>query len=466
MKLITLYITVFFYLFIACNGQTNKSKKAELDMEENETEFLEKILNKEGYVLKQDVFDQKTKSLLGLSTDTLDIGYSNIYINGEESDYVISKKGKFIKLGQDLLQDLDSIEYQVLTQKKALPYISDFICLNKIIFNDDLTSILSIVKNKDLASDIVVLFNYEKNDILIDTAIKNLDQINEQPAYYIKSLLVYNDVNKNNLIREKLLKRIAEKDIYIITSLIDYLMKNDSKIKINEEWKTKCYAQLMNFLLEYDLKENHLDLNDRLGYWQLERLYNHNKQLEKIFSKNKFYDFPLLKEATNDYNVLSSDDRSENNEQNYIIQDPDGYTNLRKEKNTTSEVLQKVKSGEEVDVLDNTGDWWKVKTQEGKTGYIHKSRIKSYNHSVSVLRIYDRSDFNSFSKEIQPKGEVEYVNKVNGWDFIKVDGTVGYIPTEEQKEAFANKPKRTNSFLADDEPELMKKKGFWDNLFG
>lgn len=63
-------------------------------------------------------------------------------------------------------------------------------------------------------------------------------------------------------------------------------------------------------------------------------------------------------------------------EQIEIIRDPDGYTNLRKDKNTSSDILQKVKSGEHIEVLDNTGDWFLVKTKEGKEGYIHKSRIK------------------------------------------------------------------------------------------
>ncbi|WP_123873438.1 SH3 domain-containing protein [Chryseobacterium piscium] len=61
----------------------------------------------------------------------------------------------------------------------------------------------------------------------------------------------------------------------------------------------------------------------------------------------------------------------------YYIQDPDGYTNLRKEKNTTSEVLQKINSGENIDVLDNSGDWFLVKTKSGKEGYVHKSHVKS-----------------------------------------------------------------------------------------
>ncbi len=60
----------------------------------------------------------------------------------------------------------------------------------------------------------------------------------------------------------------------------------------------------------------------------------------------------------------------------HVIQDPDGYTNLRKEKNATSEILQQIKSGMSIDVLDDTGDWYLVETIEGNKGYVHKSRIK------------------------------------------------------------------------------------------
>jgi len=61
----------------------------------------------------------------------------------------------------------------------------------------------------------------------------------------------------------------------------------------------------------------------------------------------------------------------------YYINDPDGYSNLREEKSSSSEVLQKIKSGEHIEVIDNSDDWFLVKTKEGKTGYIHKSRVKS-----------------------------------------------------------------------------------------
>ncbi|WP_310555767.1 SH3 domain-containing protein [Flavobacterium sp.] len=59
------------------------------------------------------------------------------------------------------------------------------------------------------------------------------------------------------------------------------------------------------------------------------------------------------------------------------IQDPDGYTNLRKEKSTTSPVLEKVKTGESVEVIEQSGDWFLVKTKAGNQGYVFKTKIKS-----------------------------------------------------------------------------------------
>ena len=60
----------------------------------------------------------------------------------------------------------------------------------------------------------------------------------------------------------------------------------------------------------------------------------------------------------------------------YYIEDPDGYSNIRADKSTSSKILGKVKSGEKIDVLDDTSNWYLIKTKEGLKGYVHKSRIK------------------------------------------------------------------------------------------
>jgi SH3-like domain-containing protein len=147
---------------------------------------------------------------------------------------------------------------------------------------------------------------------------------------------------------------------------------------------------------------------------------------------------------------------------NNHIEDLDGYTNLRKEKHTQSEILQKVKTGEKIEVLDNTGDWFLVKTKEGKTGYIHKSRVKSGNNSShsTTYKLYDRPDFSSFSREVIAKGEIETVHNIEGWDFVKVNGVTGYLPREETKEQqkVANNHKHT--FLAEEDEIKPEKKGF------
>ena len=79
----------------------------------------------------------------------------------------------------------------------------------------------------------------------------------------------------------------------------------------------------------------------------------------------------------NERNKKCRIENNSNENKQYFIQDSDGYTNLRKDKTSTSEILQKIKSGEHIEVLDNTGDWFLIKTKEGKEGYVHKSRIKT-----------------------------------------------------------------------------------------
>ncbi|KXK56760.1 MAG: Bacterial SH3 domain protein [Chlorobi bacterium OLB5] len=63
-----------------------------------------------------------------------------------------------------------------------------------------------------------------------------------------------------------------------------------------------------------------------------------------------------------------------------IINDPDGFTNIRYQPNTNSEILDKIIDGEEFQVIvDLSKDWWKVKTKKGIIGYVHKSRVRLFN---------------------------------------------------------------------------------------
>ena len=58
----------------------------------------------------------------------------------------------------------------------------------------------------------------------------------------------------------------------------------------------------------------------------------------------------------------------------YAINDPDGYTNLRKGKGVDTPVVGRLKNKEKVNVLNDSGEWWEVQYGTSK-GYIHKSRL-------------------------------------------------------------------------------------------
>jgi len=57
----------------------------------------------------------------------------------------------------------------------------------------------------------------------------------------------------------------------------------------------------------------------------------------------------------------------------YKIQDPDGYTNLRKEPNGS--IIKKIYTSEKFEVIGTEGKFKKVKLSDGTIGYIHESRV-------------------------------------------------------------------------------------------
>ena len=60
------------------------------------------------------------------------------------------------------------------------------------------------------------------------------------------------------------------------------------------------------------------------------------------------------------------------------IDDPDGYTNVRKEPISTSEIIYKIYEGESFFLLDTSSLWWTV-ISKNDTGFIHRSRVKITN---------------------------------------------------------------------------------------
>lgn len=64
-----------------------------------------------------------------------------------------------------------------------------------------------------------------------------------------------------------------------------------------------------------------------------------------------------------------------------VINDPDGYTNIRSGHGTEYSIIYRIVEGEIFYTIPQNGNWWPVRTENNMTGYIHKSRIKLINNS-------------------------------------------------------------------------------------
>lgn len=61
-----------------------------------------------------------------------------------------------------------------------------------------------------------------------------------------------------------------------------------------------------------------------------------------------------------------------------VIDDPDGFTNLRAERDAKSAIVATVKREEVFTFVAAEADWFKVTLGSGKKGYMHSSRIRLY----------------------------------------------------------------------------------------
>lgn len=62
-----------------------------------------------------------------------------------------------------------------------------------------------------------------------------------------------------------------------------------------------------------------------------------------------------------------------------VIDDKDGFTNLREQPNSEANIVAKVFENEVFIVKSMDGNWWEIELQNGVRGFMHKSRIKIQN---------------------------------------------------------------------------------------
>lgn len=86
-----------------------------------------------------------------------------------------------------------------------------------------------------------------------------------------------------------------------------------------------------------------------------------------------------------------------------MIDDPDGYTNIRAMPSTSAEIVGRVNAGEAFTTYEQSGQFWQVRTADGVTGYMARSRIRLLRDGVPVASApvaADRSDGKQTAEEL------------------------------------------------------------------
>lgn len=76
------------------------------------------------------------------------------------------------------------------------------------------------------------------------------------------------------------------------------------------------------------------------------------------------------------YNTFHNDEKKQLSHQRLgIIYDKDGWTNLRQLPSTSSKAITRLVNNTEISILNESGNWYQVQTQNNLTGFIYKENF-------------------------------------------------------------------------------------------
>lgn len=147
--------------------------------------------------------------------------------------------------------------------------------------------------------------------------------------------------------------------------------------------------------------------------------------------------------------------------------------NVRSENNTSSTIISKLSSGEEVAVVESKDGWYKIKLSNGKEGWISSSyaSLKS-GYAVGIVgndkvNLRQGASLESTSIGTLSKGtEVSVVEKNGDWYKVDLNGQEGYVYVslitlkEEKKSVTRGDSSRLNTLYEVANDKLGKKYAF------
>ena len=198
------------------------------------------------------------------------------------------------------------------------------------------------------------------------------------------SILFYN--NKKRGIRKRLIKQIYEQcannrdDFKDFEGIVTSFSWTFDVLEYDVNVKDQCLAYLVTLMMDYDDKNRAAILEPRgsKAFEYLEYFLRQFPDIESRLKKHNFYDNNRLEELVASIHSVQETETANgfnNKVASHFIYDSDGYCNLREKGGTSARIIGRIPSDTPVRVLEADGEWWKVSTNDGKTGYVHKSRI-------------------------------------------------------------------------------------------
>ncbi len=357
-------------LSIGCTTQEKDHNKNEYFVMESKT-IIEGLKQNNFKQIDEATFNEKCLKYFGVNiadTDetTLTVGRNGYVIFRQEA--CLSATTESVFLNPDATKDMFT-EMEVLAQFQSNknPIIQKIIAYNKLLFNDEPNASHYFMKNLDDANEVVIDFNYEQNTIITNYVINNLDV--ENVDFETIQNMLFNPSGKFRLEFNQKITNKRNKEF-----LFDYATRMAEFWEETPNFKDKITATLF-FLNELDYPEKVVSIHEKYNLSLLEMLDLKDDKIVNMLIAQKSLE-PKIRQLINDYKSLK-----EMNDETPIwgqISDTDGYVNIRKSDDPKSAIIEKINDGEKVEVFPTEKNMWLIKNHAGKTGYVHKSRLKMF----------------------------------------------------------------------------------------
>ncbi len=324
------------------------------DIEESLIPIAEEFLKqcKDFTPLPYNEFRKQVKRVYGIDID-------------EYSDNIFPMSYKFIP--DIILKEQRIVIDEMMIEDNTPNYFCEY---NKLVFYEDEKMIHMFKKKwKEDLRHLVQRYGFHDNEMILSIGLSQIDFFSKSN---LKELLFdFNGIDKKNTLRKQMFEKVYEytdgdfQNVY----LLDQIVLEPQRY--NEPEKTLAF--MMNTAIDRELPK-----------WGLpEYIYDKYPEYLWKLEKANYYDHKVLKDySTIVYGQTPKDDENPKPKyQRAVINDPDGYTNVR---NIKGEIVFKIKENEEFMVSKEGKDllfgnsykegWWYV-SFKGEKGWIHNSRV-------------------------------------------------------------------------------------------